>query len=75
MVDEVKKADEKVEEAVAEKQQEIEEDQIQKAKEATVSNTEVITQTKSSKMLNKTDHKATEQCKKCMETCRACTKG
>ncbi|MFS8007795.1 hypothetical protein Hanom_Chr14g01265221 [Helianthus anomalus] len=57
MVDEVKKDDERAGVAVAEKKQVIEKDQTQKAKEATVPNIEVTTQTESSEMLNKTDHK------------------
>ncbi|MFS7903784.1 hypothetical protein Hanom_Chr01g00028141 [Helianthus anomalus] len=72
MVEEVKKADKKTEEEVAEKQEVVEEDQIQKAKETTVPKTEV-TQIESSEMLNKSEHKTAEQCKKWMETCRACT--
>ncbi|MFS7919971.1 hypothetical protein Hanom_Chr03g00218861 [Helianthus anomalus] len=73
MVVEVKKDDEKAVKAVAEKQQVAEEDQIQETKEATVPNTEV-TQNESSEILNKSEHKIAEQYKKCMETCRACTK-
>ncbi|MFS7972047.1 hypothetical protein Hanom_Chr09g00840011 [Helianthus anomalus] len=73
LVEEVKKAESKTEEAIAEKKQVFEEDQIQKVKEVEVPDTEVITQTESSEMLNKIDHKTTEQCKKCMETCRTCT--
>ncbi|KAJ0795415.1 hypothetical protein HanPI659440_Chr04g0150211 [Helianthus annuus] len=73
MVDEVKKTDVKAEEAVAEKQQEIEEDQNQKAKEATMPKTEVLIQTVFSVSTNKIDNKTNDQCKKCVETCSACT--
>ncbi|KAF5782104.1 putative transcription factor interactor and regulator CCHC(Zn) family [Helianthus annuus] len=59
--------------AVAKKQQMIEEDQKHVAKEAEVPKTEVVTQTESSKLLNIIDNKTDEQCKKCMETCNACT--
>ncbi|MFS7917747.1 hypothetical protein Hanom_Chr03g00192811 [Helianthus anomalus] len=70
--DAVKKAgDEMAKEAVAEKQPE-EEDQKLMAENATVPNVEVKTQSKSSEMLDKFDRK-TDQCKKCIETCIACT--
>ncbi|MFS8033241.1 hypothetical protein Hanom_Chr17g01567171 [Helianthus anomalus] len=61
LVDEVKKVALNAEEAVAEEQQVLEEDQIQKVKEAKVPKTEVLIQTESSEMLNKTDHKTTLQ--------------
>ncbi|MFS8025245.1 hypothetical protein Hanom_Chr16g01472701 [Helianthus anomalus] len=67
----VKKDDAKVEEKVAEKQQKVEEDQ--KAEEAMLPNAEVKTQSESSEMLDKSDYKTDEQCKKFMETCKACT--
>ncbi|MFS8034140.1 hypothetical protein Hanom_Chr17g01577721 [Helianthus anomalus] len=73
LVDEVKKADEKVEEVVAEEQQVSEEDQNQKEKEATVPKAKVISQTDSSISSNKIETKTDNQCKKCMETCQACT--
>ncbi|MFS7920517.1 hypothetical protein Hanom_Chr03g00225791 [Helianthus anomalus] len=57
MVDEVKKADMKVEEDVAEKQQMVEEDQNQTAKEAMVLKAEITTQTDSSVLLNKIEIK------------------
>ncbi|MFS7935762.1 hypothetical protein Hanom_Chr05g00407361 [Helianthus anomalus] len=72
LVNEVKKADEKAEEAVAEKQQVLEEDQNENA-EGDVPNTEVTTQTDSFDPSIKIDNKAEQQCKKCMETCNACT--
>ncbi|MFS8035008.1 hypothetical protein Hanom_Chr17g01587941 [Helianthus anomalus] len=64
--------DETEKEVVAEKQQE-KEDQKQKVENATVPIVEVGIQSKSSEMLEKVDYKIDEQCKKCMETCKACT--
>ncbi|MFS7918459.1 hypothetical protein Hanom_Chr03g00201301 [Helianthus anomalus] len=49
------------------------EDQKQKAEKATVPNAEVRTQSESAEMFDKSDHKTDEQCKKCMETYKACT--
>ncbi|KAJ0689356.1 putative transcription factor interactor and regulator CCHC(Zn) family [Helianthus annuus] len=72
LVNEVNKADEKAEEAVVEKQQEIEKVQNQQANETTVPITEVTTQTDSSDQ--SVDNKAEQQCKKCMKTCSECTK-
>ncbi|MFS8019390.1 hypothetical protein Hanom_Chr15g01403251 [Helianthus anomalus] len=83
MVDELKKTVEKAgdeklkssaEETVAEKQQVIKEDQNQMAKEATVPNAEVITETESSISSYKIEIKTEVQCRKCMETCSSCTK-
>ncbi|MFS8003823.1 hypothetical protein Hanom_Chr13g01218431 [Helianthus anomalus] len=71
-----KTADEKLKkpaEEVVEKQKVIEEVQKQTTKEAEVSKTKVITQIESSELLNKIDNKTKEQCKKCVETCSACT--
>ncbi|MFS8024137.1 hypothetical protein Hanom_Chr16g01459691 [Helianthus anomalus] len=73
MVDEVKKADLKTEEVVAEKQQVVEEDQNQMTKESTVSKTKVTFQTDYSNSSIKIDNKIEQQCKKCMETWSACT--
>ncbi|MFS8020088.1 hypothetical protein Hanom_Chr15g01411431 [Helianthus anomalus] len=54
---------------VGEEQQKSEADQTQTAKKVEVPITEVNTSTESFEVLNKTD----EQCKKCIETCSACT--
>ncbi|MFS7919100.1 hypothetical protein Hanom_Chr03g00208911 [Helianthus anomalus] len=71
LVDEVKKVDEKIEEVVARKSQKDEEDHM--AEEVMVPNVEVKNESEFSKMLDKSDHKTDEQCKKCMETCKVCT--
>ncbi|MFS7996977.1 putative transcription factor interactor and regulator CCHC(Zn) family [Helianthus anomalus] len=66
------KLEKQVDEAAVEKQQ-VMVDQEKTAKEAKVPNTKVKTQSEYFETLNQSDHKTDEQCKKCMETCKACT--
>ncbi|MFS7957107.1 hypothetical protein Hanom_Chr07g00662551 [Helianthus anomalus] len=66
------KLEKQVDGVVAGKQQKVKEDQKPTEKDVEVSITEVNIQIESSEMLDKVDHK-TDQCKKCMETCKACT--